>query len=72
MSDRKDKFLDTRRAADFLGLSPRTLQTYRSTGAGPDFHRFGGVVRYRRSDLDAWATVRRTQKFPEADLPPPA
>ncbi len=38
-------FLDTRRAADYLGLSHRTLDGYRVSGAGPAFHRFGNRVR---------------------------
>lgn len=37
-------YLVTREAADYLGLSPRTLDRYRISGAGPVFHRFGGRV----------------------------
>ena len=48
-------FMNTRRAADYLGLSPRTLDGYRVSGDGPAFHRFGNRVRYRRPDLDEWA-----------------
>ena len=51
-------FLDTRRAAAWLGLSHRTLEGYRVSGRGPAFHRFGNRVRYRRSDLGAWAAKR--------------
>ena len=46
------EFMDTRAAAVLLGLSHRTLEGYRVSGGGPDFHRFGNRVRYRRSDLD--------------------
>ena len=52
-------YLSTCEAADYLGLSPRTLRRYRVTGEGPVFHRFGGRVRYGREDLDAWAAARR-------------
>ena len=52
-------YLSTREAADYLGLSPRTLDRYRVSGGGPVFHRFGGRVRYLRADLDAWAATRR-------------
>ena len=52
-------YLSTRAAADYLGLSSRTLDRYRVSGEGPVFHRFGGRVRYTRSDLDAWAKARR-------------
>ena len=52
-------YLSTREAADYLGLSSRTLDRYRVSGEGPVFHRFGGRVRYLRADLDAWAATRR-------------
>ena len=53
------KYLSTREAADYLSLASRTLDRYRVRGTGPVFHRFGGRVRYLRSDLDAWASSRR-------------
>ncbi len=49
-----------------LGLSPRTLEGYRVSGGGPDFHRFGNRVRYRRRDLDAWAAQRRARRHGSA------
>ena len=52
-------YVDTREAAGRLGLSPRTLDRYRATGAGPAFHRFGSRVRYRCEELEAWAAGRR-------------
>ena len=52
-------YLTTREAARYLGLSLSTLKRYRVSGDGPVFHRFGGRVRYRREDLDAWAAARR-------------
>ena len=61
------EFMDTRRAAACLGLSHRTLEGFRVSGGGPDFHRFGNRVRYRRSDLDAWAAKRRATTTAEAD-----
>ena len=42
------EFMDARQAAALLGLSHRTLEGYRVSGGGPDFHRFGNRVRYRR------------------------
>ncbi len=67
MSNDESGFLTTRRAADYLGLSHRTLDGYRVSGAGPVFHRFGNRVRYRKSDLDAWAAKRRATTTAEAD-----
>lgn len=62
------KFLDTREAADFLGLSNRTLDRYRVTGEGPVFHKFGSRIRYALADLQAWAAARRARSTSEADL----
>ena len=36
-------YLSTREAAEYLGLSARTLDRYRVSGEGPVFHRFGGA-----------------------------
>ena len=52
-------YLSTREAAAALRLSPRTLDRYRVSGAGPVFHKFGNRVRYARSDLESWAAKRR-------------
>ncbi len=59
MNDNGRNYLDTREAAAWLSLSPRTLDRYRVSGDGPAFHRFGGRVRYTLADLEAWATDRR-------------
>ena len=67
MTNDHAEFLDTSAAAAWLGLSPRTLEGYRVRGGGPAFHRFGNRVRYRRSDLDAWAAKRRATTTAEAD-----
>ena len=67
MDDDVGGFFNTRRAADYLGLSHRTLDGYRVSGAGPAFHRFGNRVRYRRPDLDEWAAKRRATTTAEAD-----
>ena len=52
------RHVDTREAAERLGLSPGTLARYRITGAGPCYYRFGGCVRYTETDLEAWAAGR--------------
>ncbi|MDE0331666.1 MAG: helix-turn-helix domain-containing protein [Nitrospinae bacterium] len=59
MNENARNYLSTRQAAEWLGLSPRTLDRYRVTGQGPVFHRFGSRVRYLLADLEAWASARR-------------
>ncbi len=59
MNENGKHYLSTREAADWLGLSTRTLDRYRVSGAGPAFHRFGSRVRYLLADLEAWAAARR-------------
>ena len=51
-----DALILERLAADFLGVTPRALQKWRMTGAGPKFVRISSrCVRYRRRDLVEWA-----------------
>jgi excisionase family DNA binding protein len=52
-------FLSTGQAAFYLGLSLRTLQTLRSSGAGPAFRRHGRHVLYHIEDLESWSRARR-------------
>ena len=52
-------FMKTAQVAAYLGLSPRTLESYRSRGGGPPFYVLGSVVRYLLSDVLKWASTRR-------------
>ena len=55
-----EPFMTAREAGELLGLSHQTLNRYRSTGRGPAWYKFSGnAVRYRRSDLIAWAEQRQ-------------
>lgn len=47
-------YLTTRQAADYLQVSPRTLEGYRYREEGPRWAKAGRTVRYRVEDLDAW------------------
>ena len=43
---------DTRDAAEYLGVSVRTLEKWRQTGVGPIFRKVGAAaVRYTEDDL---------------------
>ena len=54
--------LDDKSAAAILDVSPGTLSVWRSTGRyGIPFLKIGRLVRYRRSDLEAWLESRVRQ-----------
>ena len=55
---RRPAFVYIDEAADYLRLSPRTLEKQRVIGGGPKFRKFGRRVMYAVADLDAWASER--------------
>jgi hypothetical protein len=59
-----DKYLDNRQAAQYLKLSPRTLDRLRLTGEGPRFRKFGRRVIYAIEDLEIWANERIVGRTP--------
>ncbi|MFZ5618835.1 MAG: helix-turn-helix transcriptional regulator [Pseudomonadota bacterium] len=62
----QNRLLDEDEAADFLGLSPRTLQGLRVKGGGPDYIKIGSrAVRYRLSDLEDFIEDRRQSNTSE-------
>ncbi|CUJ53019.1 helix-turn-helix domain-containing protein [Achromobacter xylosoxidans] len=52
------RYLTNVEAADYLRLSPRTLEKLRVQGGGPRFRKFGRRVLYAMTDLEAWADGR--------------
>jgi len=52
------RYLTNDEAAEFLRLSPRTLEKQRVIGGGPRFRKFGRRVMYSVADLEAWADAR--------------
>ena len=61
-----DSALSENQAADFLGLSVRTLQAWRFRGGGPCYVKIGRAVRYQRRELIAFQkahTVGSTSQF---------
>lgn len=61
--------LNTRQAAQYLGLSRRRLDRYRAEGNGPRFRKFGQKVLYTLVDLDAWSAAHTHQTTQEPDYP---
>lgn len=55
------ELLTPEQAAQTLGLSAKTLATWRSTGRHAlPFIRCGARIRYRRADLAAWLSARQS------------
>lgn len=50
--------IDERETARILGISVRTLQTWRVTGGGPPFVKVGAAVRYNPDRLADWLAAR--------------
>ncbi|MCY4480022.1 MAG: helix-turn-helix domain-containing protein [Rhodospirillales bacterium] len=63
----EDGYMSTAEAAAYLKLSQRTLQSYRGSGKGPPFSRFGNRARYLRSRVVAWGREREARSTAEAD-----
>lgn len=54
-----DPLLDRPQAAEYLGVTPGTLEVWASTGRySLPFVKVGRSVKYRKSDLDAWLAKR--------------
>ena len=67
-TDPGDRILNEVAAADFLLVSPRTLQRWRRLrGLGPPFLKYGKLVRYRESDLSRYLEASRRAETPVAD-----
>jgi len=49
----------TQAAAEYVGLSPRTLEAIRHRGGGPAFAKIGRAVVYDAQDLDNWLSAHR-------------
>lgn len=53
--------MNTQEAAQYLTLSPRTLEAYRLRKKGPRYVRISrNTVRYKKEDLDKWLNKLRS------------
>lgn len=58
-SDYWDAFISEGPAADFLELTPRTMQKWRQVGGGPEYFVISErCIRYTRRLLKRWADAR--------------
>jgi len=57
------RYMSEKQAADYLGLSNKTLQRYRGNGQGPQFIKCGGRGRilYDIQDCDTWMEAHKVQ-----------
>ena len=53
------KLVSQSQAAEILGVSPRSLETWRIRGGGPAFIKIGRAVRYDPDDLRAYIDQHR-------------
>lgn len=51
-----DQFLSVVQAAEYLNISPKTLNQWRVRGGGPEFARIGRLIRYSRKKLAEYAS----------------
>ena len=62
--------LNTKEAAEKLGLSPGTLEVWRCLGKGPRYIKIGRRVGYDLKDLDAYVESCKVVPLEEmSDLP---
>lgn len=62
-------YLSAVEAANYLGISPKTLAKWRLSGSGPIFRRFGRRRLYHREDLEAWASARKARSTSDPGQP---
>jgi len=63
------KFLRTQQAAEYLGISERTMEAWRTNGRGPVYRKISGCVRYVPDDLDKFVdAAKRTSTSQTAEV----
>lgn len=65
-----DDLLDTKAAAPRIGVSPGTLENWRTRGVGPKFIKTAGRrgrVLYDPADIETWKAANRFQSTSEAE-----
>jgi excisionase family DNA binding protein len=62
-NDQPPEFFDERRLCEILGISSVTATKWRAKAKGPPFIKVGRLVRYRRSDVDAWLRANTVGKL---------
>ncbi len=55
----QDKLLSTKELSEYLGVAVSTIVEYRMNNSGPIYAKLGHLVRYKKSDVDAWVDSRK-------------
>lgn len=63
----ESRVIQTKEAAQFVGLSESTLAKLRLNGNGPTYCKLGRRVVYRPADLEAWLQSRTARDTTDAD-----
>ena len=61
---RDSPFIDEKQLCAHLGISSVTATKWRANAAGPPFIKVGRLVRYRRTDVEAWLLSRTIGRRP--------
>ena len=68
--------ISSKQAAKLLGISPKTLKSWRSAGKGPRFLKLGSApqaaVRYDRAEIEAWLAERAFSSTSDATVNHPS
>ena len=64
------EYLDTVGAAQYLSVTRKQLEHWRSGGCGPVYSKLGRLVRYSRRDLDAWMAEKRIRNTSDVAAEP--
>ena len=56
--------IDEKQLCADLGISSVTATKWRANAVGPPFIKVGRLVRYRRSDVEAWLASRTVGRLP--------
>lgn len=54
-----DSLMNVNALGEYLGIAPQTIRVWRMQGIGPHAFKIGHLVRWRKSDVDAWLETQR-------------
>lgn len=60
--------LSPKQAADFLGISKKTLAGMRLSGRGPVYVKVGSLVRYTNTGLEEWLLSNRRRSTSDQNI----